>query len=116
MLAKTRVRAIAATLIVSSVVYAQDNGESKFDILDLVDPLIGTSNGGMILSSDGTRYITYSLCLQGTHSRELRFLLVPDLYFSNEENHLLMQIQAWQKRSQTQQGKTKQVLHPTQST
>lgn len=48
MLAKTRVRAIVVTFFVSSVVYAQDNGEPKFDILDLVDPLIGTSNGGML--------------------------------------------------------------------
>ncbi|KAL4895362.1 glycosyl hydrolase family 92-domain-containing protein [Aspergillus ambiguus] len=46
MLVNNPIRAIATALWASSLVYGQDYSAPKVDVLDFVDPLIGTANGG----------------------------------------------------------------------
>lgn len=41
--------AIALTFSFLNQASGQDTGPNEFDVLDYVDPLIGTSNGGMYL-------------------------------------------------------------------
>lgn len=35
-----------SVLLFTSVAFAQDDGDSDFDVLDYIDPFIGTENGG----------------------------------------------------------------------
>jgi hypothetical protein len=43
---------VAALLVLfTSLTFGQDTGQSNFDVLDFIDPFIGTENGGMLFSS-----------------------------------------------------------------